>query len=74
MNITISIETIANRMVNLARCMNFSGHSGNRYAHQFRELKNLLRSAGADVDFDWNENVTKMTAIIINGQRFTVAV
>lgn len=69
-NITVSIEAIGNRLVTLGRCVNITGQSGNKFAHEFHGMLNLLMTVGVDYDIDWNQEVTKMTATTIGGERF----
>ncbi len=69
---TTMIEKLGNRMVALIRVVNIYGLHGNKLAYELRGMKMALNAMEIDCGFEYNQNVTQYTAIIIDGKRFEV--
>lgn len=66
------INNLGERMVTLMRVVNIEGLSGNKLAYELNGMVMALKAMNIDYDFDFNNEVTQYTAVIINNIRFDV--
>lgn len=74
------INKIGKRLVTQMRAVNTFGnelvYDNNLRTNPFRSelagMQNLLKAMDIEFDFEYNEDVTEFTAVILMGKRFTV--
>lgn len=66
------INNLANRMIKLMRLINIEGfHGDNRkFRHELNGMVMACKAMDIEIDFDYNSEVTKYTAVILMGKRF----
>ena len=64
------LEKAANRLITKARVRNLSPEG--KYNTELSAMADLLKNMGFEVDFDWNDEVTKIIKVILTFEGETV--